>query len=253
VPKLPPEIAEAIERVDRILTHPHEFPELAFKWLSRKRRSQRLEAIARSLKAQFLRTDLPSMRVGLPRKGSKYLEGLPVAQMAAWAGDTYSRTSRAIRDVTKAGYQVGHLDKRSRLCAPQPRQAKIDPRTGERTYVGHAAVRKFTPRFLRRLGMALRFEVASKRAANKRRKQAEFDAAAIAEAARLEVSKLHKIQEARLADAGIESVRARSSEENKGRRFNAAAMAVRQEHPEWSSEEQRAEAWRRVESTGPPE
>jgi hypothetical protein len=39
---------------------------------------------------------------------------------------------------------------------------------------------------------------------------------------------------------------ARVAADNNGRRYVEAAIAVRQEHPEWTTEEQRAEAYRRV-------
>jgi hypothetical protein len=187
--------------MSRIYTHPHEFPEFKFSWLSRSRRSQRREVLALLGMVEVLRMDLASWRVGTSIPGTPYLQGLSIKELAAWTGVSVPRVARGIQDFTRAGYQVGHLDKRGRLCAPQPKETRIDQETGERTYRSQAAVRKFTPLMFRRLGNGLDMAASSKRASSRRSEQAEKNRAALLEVSNRERARLYKLREARRAEA----------------------------------------------------
>lgn len=256
---MPPVIYKLIDRCEHIYTQPHEFPEFSFSWLSRERRSQRREALALVAKALVLRMDLASQRVGKAIPGTPYLQGLPIEQLAAWAGLNYSRAARAVQDFTRATYQSGKLDKRGRLCAPQPKETTTDPATGERGYRSRPAVRRFERLFFRRLGVTFEVDAAAKRASAKRKEAAEKDAAARADVARLERARLHAIRETRILEqrsAATRAAEASGGEEEAARRRHVVILFhVRLKHPDWTQEAQRAEAARLLiaEATGPPE
>jgi hypothetical protein len=251
-------IVKAMDRWEGVYTKPHEFPEFAFKWLSRARRSERREALVLVGKAMLLRMDICSQRVGLPIQGTPFLQGLPVGTIAAWTGLTPARVKRALADMARANYQVYKLDKRGRRCAPQPREFREDPRTHERKYKARAAVRKFESKVFRRLHLNIELDAAAKHAFNKREQDAIEKLNAQAAIARQELASINLTREGRLLAqqqlAAVEAAVKRAEAAATSRRLAAHMIDVRRDHGEWTAEAQRAEAKRRLdESTGPPE
>lgn len=259
---MPPIIYKLIDRCQRIYTHPHEFAEYSFKWLSKARRSQRREAIVLVNQALFYRMDIASRRVGQPIPGTPYLMGLPVEQIAAWTGLSLSRTRRALWDMARATYQSTSLDKRGRRCPPQPRELKEDPEhPGQRVYRSRPAVRKFEDLIFHRLHLTIEMDAASKKASEKRKAQATTDLNAAAAVARQERAALYATREARILqqreDAAATAAARRAEDAAARARLAVLLLEVRREHSDWTAAAQREEAERRhiaaEQSTGPPE
>jgi hypothetical protein len=263
---------------DRLVTHPHEFPDLLFLDMERarahgKRRDERMEAICLLLKAQALRTDLVSHRVGLPIPDSDFLQGLQMSQsrsgrkkvkdtIESWTGLTPGRLWRAQHDVMRAGWQVAKKDKKGRLCAPQPREFEIDPQTGERIWKGYACVRKHERRQFRALLIAGEMDEAQ-RTANQDRRKATADRRVHARRARQEADRrqvereiadaAHLARIPRIKDAPSPPPPADEDVATERRRRIAnIGMALKEEHPGWPLASIMAEAERLLDATGPP-
>ncbi len=258
--RMPDVIFKLLERIERIYTHPHEFPEFAFSWMSRARRSQRREALVLVGKAMLLRMDLASFRVGEPIPGTSYFKGIPISKYVEWTGLTPSRAARAVEDFTWATYQTGKVDKRGRLCAPQPREEKEDP-TGLHVFRARPAVRQFRPTLFRRLRLTFEVNAAQKRASDKRAELARMNLRTKAEQARLKRAQIYATREARILERSSAAVAAaeaeRIAEHKAAQRRAAIALDVFRELPDVPIEERRAEVERRLaeeqRATGPPE
>jgi len=270
IPNLPPGVVLLFEALDQIVTSPAGFPELRFPGMKRERRIERLEAICVAYKAMAVRMDAVSWRVGLPADNG-YLQGLPVdspegttrPSLTAWTGITRSRLERGIADGMRAGYQLGKRDKRGRLCAPQPRELDIDEATGERSWKGYPAVRKFDRLLFKRLGIATRMDELTEEESKQRRKEArearEQQEKERAAAAARELERLAALADAKRSDyartpriSDAPSPLPADATTNSARRWNEIAIQVRGEHPDWPADSVRAEVTRRL-GTGPPE
>jgi hypothetical protein len=204
----------------------------------------------------FYRTDLVSGRVGVRHDGAgPYLRGVAVTLIAglAWTGLEHvgpadkrgrrgRRVERAIGDIHRAAYQHCKADKRGRLRAPQARDVERSP-TGEKIFRGLPAVRRMTKLLLRRLKVTLAWELAQKQA---RKKREEQEAAAAAER-----------ETARKAELVRVLVPRPPAVEEHDPELGRETFAVRAEHEDWSLDDVRAEARRRLarrrQGTGPPE
>lgn len=262
-----PAIQIFLDALDRLATCPDDFPDLQVGF-SRPRRHERLTAMALLFKAQALRTDLVTWRIGLPHPtGDGFLQGLRMGQprsrpkvkdtIESWTGIAEGRLWRASADGMRAGYQVSKLDKRQRRCAPQPREIVIDEATGERRWKGYSAIRKWDRTLFKRLGIATKMDEAAAAAAKDRRAEAE-KRRRDAKAARLEAERLAAARTvaARAAAAdlarGVAKIKTAPAEPNEALRLAELQLQVRTEFPSWPAETVRAEARRRLERP-PPE
>lgn len=245
--RLPWVISEAMRRAIAIYERPEQFPEFAFPGLSRQRRSERRETITLVFLAELLRTDVCTLRVGTLAADRVHLAGIPVAQIAQWGALTRSRVERALSDIARAGYQFTTTDKAGRRCAPQPRRDQVDPLSGDKTFRGLPAVRKFNPLFFRRLGLSVELERARKAASAARREEqraAAEEAAAVARGlAREELSRLPR------PGGAFQGPPVVTTDD----RMAEVVARVWAEHRDWSADAIRAEAARIVRGTGPPE
>ena len=253
-PDVHPTISYLMERAERISTNPEEFPEFHFLG---KRRSERRESVVRALKILTYRMDLPSFRVGTLHADRKHVTGIPVSLLSDWTGLTFDgdnrdtrgrsgrRLERALHDLARAGYMSAKPDRAGRLRAPQPIEVD-DTHPGGRRWRGLPAIRRFTPLYFKRCQATLRVELAQKNAAKKLREAADEEERERAAAAATELARLHgrPRRQPDQPDAG--------RAENDARRFGELAIALRLEHGDWSADEIRTEARRRMLATGPP-
>lgn len=273
-----PTIGVFYDALDRLVTHPDEFPDLLFPDMERarafgQRRDERMEAICLLLKAQALRTDLVTDRVGLPVAGSEFLQGLQMGQsrsgrkrtkdtIESWTGLSTPRLWRAQRDVMRAGWQVSKKDKKGRTCAPQPREFVIDEETGERKWRGYACVRKQERALYKALHIAGAMDEAKQEAAAERRKRTAAQRRA-AKKAREDADRRQVERE--IADAAqmarVPRIKAAPSprppseadaEVQRRRDVARIGLGLRAKHPGWSREAVVAEAERLLDATGPP-
>ena len=251
-PRLHFVLRQLVNLSERIFHHSREFPELQIHDSDRVRRSDRREAIVRVVKVLFVGMDLASWRVGRPVKGAAWFEGLSVAEIASRSGLNLSRVEEALHDLARAGLMHTTPDARGRLCAPQARDRSVDPGTGELTFAGLPAVRRFTPRLFERLGYLDQMREASRQAAERAR---EAEREREAERAREQAAELRRVSGRLAASKGAAAPSGRRgwqqdrsdaqvAAENQARNFNRAALELRIAHPDWTADEVRAAARR---------
>lgn len=266
IPNLPPAIVAAYEACDLIVTEPWRFRGLQFAHLSRARRIERRLSICLTMKAELCRMDLRTWRVGRLHDDRIHLVGIPVATLGSWTGLEYNgpaprprgagsralarpkerrprgrRVERALADAMRAGYQTGKRDRANRLRAPQPID-DYETVDGRRRFRGCPAVRHFSPKLFREMGVLQKMEIAQKKAA----KEHEVKLAAEkTEAAARAAAELGTVVRRAVKVEPIASDDGRLAE---------LTLALQRAHPTWSLPEVREEARRRLAAaTGPPE
>jgi hypothetical protein len=222
--RMHPLISEAMLSIEKLFYNQREFPELGG------RRSERREAVVRVGKALIYRMDLETMRVGELRSDG-YVAGIPVRQLAAWTGLSQWRVERAISDLKRAHYGT----------AKQPRELVTDAGgeplrddKGKKRYRGLAAIRTVSRRLFARLHLRVALLVAQRSKA--RRREREAAAAAAASPA---------------PELRVPLPRPKTLDDNRHPGEAAMVAQIWQQHREWSADQVRAEARRRL--TGPPE
>jgi hypothetical protein len=217
-PNLPPIIYELVGAIKALVY----WQRWKFSALGEQKRSERMEAIVRVLIALTVHTDLVSLRVGfLPRDADPWFRGVTAEQIARWTDMKVRRVTRALNDLRWAGY----------ITSIQPREL-----TNEGEWRGLAAVRNLTLKFFTHLGMKNKVDSARNDAcARLRRAHAEGRAERIRARRQRRRATKTITSMANAATAPVE-------QERRQREWNRVVEVLREQHPEWSSDELRAAA-----------
>jgi hypothetical protein len=195
-------------RADLFVTHPQRFPEFTGAAFARgvrlrKRRRERCEAVALTVKALARHLDRRTLRVG-DQRDDGLCNGVTVVRLCRLTGLSRSRQTRALAELESAGY-VSSMQPVVKLPAPRARRGG---RRGMQTHVGMPAVRTVRPLLLQRQGFT-----AAKVNKNRRRgyddwqrRRGKVESAVAVLGMRRDLSRLYRSireREGRLAGAAV--------------------------------------------------
>lgn len=201
----------------------------------RRQRSERREACIRLAKCLLKFCDLATMRVGIrPGADPRRLDLKGVEFLADQSGLTLRRAERALHDLQVAGL----------VFVREVRE--LQPDGGYRSFV---AIKTLARDMFTVLGLSVALELERKKA----KKRLEERIATVprqepspADLARARMFRTTLFRQMKVGVPVAPRPRPAFDEENRRRRWNAEAMALRREHPDWPYERVKAEADARI-------